>query len=89
MQEHVHSEEIKCDPEVDKSADWAGSGCMAVFPISGSCLISPPGIASHLLPPRMINTNRKTQDSTYIPASGRALTKFLQRTVLKLSLQAK
>ena len=28
---------------MDKSAVWAGSGCMAVFPISGSRLISPPG----------------------------------------------
>ena len=39
----VQSEEIKRDPEMDKSAVWAGSGCMAVFPISGSRLISPPG----------------------------------------------
>ena len=30
---------------MDKSAVWAGSGCMAVFPISGSRLISPPGTA--------------------------------------------
>ena len=29
-----------------KSAVWAGSGCMAVFPISGSRLISPPGTFS-------------------------------------------
>ena len=28
---------------MDKSAVWAGSGCMAVFPISGSRLISSPG----------------------------------------------
>ena len=42
--EHIQSEEIKHDPEMDKSAVWAGSGCMAVFPISGSRLISPPGI---------------------------------------------
>ena len=27
---------------MDKSAVWAGSGCIAVFPISGSRLISPP-----------------------------------------------
>ena len=40
---NVQSEEIKRDPEKDKSALWAGSGCMAVFPISGSHLISPPG----------------------------------------------
>lgn len=39
----VQSEEIKCDPEMDKSAVWAGSGCTAVFLISRSCLISPPG----------------------------------------------
>ena len=39
----LQSEEIKRDPEMDKSAVWAGSGCMAVFPISGSRLISPPG----------------------------------------------
>ena len=39
----IQSEEIKRDPEMDKSAVWAGSGCMAVFPISGSRLISPPG----------------------------------------------
>ena len=39
----LQSEEIKHDPEMDKSAVWAGSGCMAVFPISGSRLISPPG----------------------------------------------
>ena len=39
----VQSEEIKRDPEMDKLAVWAGSGCMAVFPISGSRLISPPG----------------------------------------------
>ena len=40
---NVPSEEIKHDPEMDKSAVWAGSGCMAVFPISGSRLISSPG----------------------------------------------
>ena len=39
----IQSEEIKRDPEMDKSAVWAGSGCMAVFSISGSRLISPPG----------------------------------------------
>ena len=39
----IQSEEIKRDPEMDKSAVWAGSGCMAVFPISESSLISPPG----------------------------------------------
>ena len=39
----LQSEEIKRDPEMDKSAVWAGSGCMAVFPLSGSRLISPPG----------------------------------------------
>ena len=40
----VQNEEIKRDPEMDKSAVWAGSGCMAVFPVSGSRLISPPGM---------------------------------------------
>ena len=45
----VQSEEIKRDPEMDKSAVWAGSGCMAVFPISGSRLISPPGTMDSLL----------------------------------------
>ena len=45
----VQSEEIKCDPEMDKLAVWAGSGCMAVFPISGSRLISPPGTMDSLL----------------------------------------
>ena len=40
---HVQSEEIKRDLEMDISAVWAGSGCMAVFHISGSRLISPPG----------------------------------------------
>ena len=39
----IQSEDIKRDPEMDKSAVWAGLGCMAVFPISGSHLISPPG----------------------------------------------
>ena len=39
----VQSEEIKHDPEMDKSAVWAGSGCIAVFPISRSRLVSPPG----------------------------------------------
>ena len=39
----VQSEEIEHDPEMDKSADWAGSGCMAVFPISWSRLIFSPG----------------------------------------------
>ena len=34
--------EIKRDPEMNKLAVRAGSGCMAVFPISGSRLISPP-----------------------------------------------
>ena len=31
----VQSEEIKRDPEMDKSAVWAGSGCMAVFLFPG------------------------------------------------------
>ena len=42
----IQSEEIKRDPEMDKSAVWAGLGCMAVFPISWSRLISPPGTES-------------------------------------------
>ena len=45
----LQSEEIKRDPEMDKSAVWAGSGCMAVFPISGSSLIPPPGIVKAIL----------------------------------------
>ena len=45
----VQSEEIKRDPEMYKSAVWAGSGCMAVFPISGSSLIPPPGIVKAIL----------------------------------------
>ena len=36
----IQSEEIELDPEMDKSAVWAGLVCMAVFPISGSRLIS-------------------------------------------------
>ena len=40
---YLQSEEIKRDPEMDKLAVWAGSGCMTVFPISRSRLISPPG----------------------------------------------
>ena len=43
MRRYVKGEEIIRDPEMDKSAVWAGSGCMAVFPISGSSLISSPG----------------------------------------------
>ena len=31
----VQSEEIICDPEMDKSAVWAGRGCMAVFLFPG------------------------------------------------------
>ena len=43
VQIYLQSEEIIRDPEMNKSAVWAGSGCMAVFPISGSRLISTPG----------------------------------------------
>ena len=46
---YIQYEEIKRDPEMDKSAVWAGSGCMAVFPISGSSLIPPPGIVKAIL----------------------------------------
>lgn len=41
---NIQSEEIECEPEMDKAAVWAGSGFMAVFPISRSCLISSPGM---------------------------------------------
>ena len=36
---NILSEKIKCEPETDKAAVWAGSGFMAVFHISGSRLI--------------------------------------------------
>ena len=45
----IESEEIKHDREMDKSDVWAGSGCMAVFPISRSRLISPPGMLMYQL----------------------------------------
>ena len=33
---------MKRNPDMDKWAVWAGTGCMAVFPISGLLFISPP-----------------------------------------------
>ena len=35
MKPIVQSAEIKRDPEMDKLAVWAGSGCMAVFLFPG------------------------------------------------------
>ena len=40
-----------------KSAVWAGSGCMAVFPISGSRLISPPNRSCPLACPMAQSRN--------------------------------
>ena len=33
---------MKCNPDMDKSAVWAGTGCMAVSPISGLRFMSSP-----------------------------------------------
>ena len=38
----IQGEDMKRNPEMDKSAVWAGTGCMAVSPISGLRFISSP-----------------------------------------------
>ena len=37
----LQSGEMKRNPDMDKSAVWAGTGCEAVSPIPGLCFISP------------------------------------------------
>ena len=38
---YVQGGATKRNPDMDKSAVWAGSGCMAVSPISGLRLVAP------------------------------------------------